>query len=928
MDFLESYNSQMNIERSKAENHGLNLTSVGYWQSKLHSAVPLDFPTDYSRGPHDNGAIGCVSISIGIEEVRKLTALISPLGIDLHVVFLTVFSVLLQRYCEQDDICIGVLDVTNSNSQREDELGRARLKISRNVIMSNLAFNNVLIDVWKSSREFEKHALSFDEALEIIEGADCLSLSELCRFIFSFSNQHDSNFDLLTTNLEKIKNIFSFDIFLSLGGLKDGSVAGRINFNGGLFEEATALRIRDHYINLLKSIVSEPETLVGRLQILSIDEYSRVIFQWNRNSASYPFQSCVHNLFEAQVIKSPSATAIIFGDEKISYQDLNAKANKLARFLIMHNVNKEDLIGICLDRSIEMIICLLAVLKSGAAYVPLDPEYPDVRIEQMIRESQMSVILTDVITFYRIKIVAEHVVRIDDTDTAGQISIQSEENLDPEFRRVMSSDLAYVIFTSGSTGTPKGVMVEHRGLINLYEWYASCIYSNSEEKNLLISSLSFDLTQKNIFSTLLHGHILVIPKMRYFDKEKIIECAKKNDITLINCAPSAWKVLYHSGGQLNLPKLRSLVLGGEALDSIDFNDLFSNNPGLRVFNSYGPTECSDVSAYFKIDAAPKKTTKIPIGKGIPNTLHYILDGQLQPVPIGVVGELYIGGVGVARGYFNQSMLTFENFFQNPFEKGERNRIYRTSDLCRYLPSGEIEFCGRKDQQIKIRGNRVELGEVEKTLLNHPEIKDVVVLCKNSIPQGKHLVAFLVLNNDFEVNLFREYLKNLLPYFMIPSYFFVVDKIPVTENGKIDKNSLLNLDVTSSENVAEEMTLMQKEISKVFAKHLGFDKFSLDDDLFAIGGDSIMVVRIFSEINRDFGVNIGVDKIFSSKNITIRWVVNLVEKCQIEAIGVSTYELLLKKVEAMTDEQVQALLLDNESTDNLFEYFHADKKFHE
>lgn len=899
----------MDTEEFENSTHRLNLSNVAYWQSKLHSATPLDIPTDHSRGSKNGGNVNCVPITFDIEKIKQLTALVSPLGVDLHTVFLAAFNVLLQRYCGQDDVCVGILDFPNPNLRINDESDQRRFTISRNTISSDRVFNNILIDLWRSGREFERNALSFGEASEVIKNTDFLSLSDLFRVIFKFSNQHDLDCELFNPDLKKGEDAFAFDLFLSLGSLKDGVVEGHIYFRDCLFEKSTVLRIRDHYLNLLKSIVSEPGELVGRLRILSVDEYNQMLFQGNQTSASYSFQSCIHNLFEAQVVKSPSATAIIFGDEKISYYDLNARANKLARFLVMHDVHKEDLIGVCLDRSADMVICLLAVLKSGAAYVPLDPEYPDVRIEQMIRESRMNFVLTNRDALDRKKIFAGHIVCIDNTVTADQISIQSEKNIDSTFRNVLPSDLAYVIFTSGSTGTPKGVMVEHRGLINLYEWYASCVYSSFEERNLLISSLSFDLTQKNIFSTLLHGHVLVIPSIRHFDRDKILECAQKNDITLINCAPSAWKILYQFDVQPQLPKLRSLVLGGETLDGLNFSEIFSTHPQLRVFNSYGPTECSDVSAYFKIDAASQKTTKIPIGKGIPNTLHYILDNQLQPVPIGVVGELYIGGVGVARGYFNQPMLTSEKFVPNPFEKGEWNRIYRTLDLCKYLPSGEIEFVGRKDQQIKIRGNRIELGEVEGALLNHPEIKDAVVLCKDIIPQGKHLVAFLVLKNNCDINLFREYLKDHLPDFMIPSYFIVIDKIPVTQNGKIDKNNLLNVDVTEPKKIVEEMTLMQKEVRKVFTKYLGFSNISLDDDLFAIGGDSITVVQIFSEINKEFGVRIGVDKIFSSEHITIRWLADLVEKCHIEAVGINAYESLLEEVGVMTDDQVQALLLD-------------------
>ncbi|NBI31254.1 non-ribosomal peptide synthetase, partial [Chengkuizengella marina] len=498
----------------------------------------------------------------------------------------------------------------------------------------------------------------------------------------------------------------------------------------------------------------------------------------------YPKQKSVYALFEEQVERTPDQTAVVFGDLKLSYAELNAKANQMAWVLKRNDVQTNTRVGLMVERSLDMVIGILGIIKAGAAYVPIDPDYPQERIQYLLQNSNTSVLLTQHHLRSNLMDVQSMIICIEDVLKQQDVPTHNLKiPYDPE-------QLIYVLYTSGSTGNPKGVMVKSHAFVNLLHWYTSEFEMNEQDKLLLMAPSSFDLAQKNVFSTLIRGGQLHVYAPGLYDYNLMSNVMNRNGITLINCAPSAFYPLIdlnHDSKFERLQSLRMVFLGGEPINMNKLKPWLLSNEDVELVNTYGPTECTDVSSFYRVQKQDYMKTNVPIGKAIYNTELYVMDKDLTLMPIGAPGELCIGGTGLAKGYYDADERTAEKFVTNPYKTGEK--IYRTGDIVKWLPDGNLEYLGRIDHQVKIRGLRMELGEIESELLNHPEVEETVLTVHEDGAGDKILCAYMVCSDQLDQSAIRVYLSQRLPSYMIPSLFIPLEKMPLTPNGKIDRKTL-------------------------------------------------------------------------------------------------------------------------------------------
>jgi len=756
-------------------------------------ATFVDLPTDSPRFAVKTSDIQKETFSLKQEALTKF----KRDNDDLSEIFLLTLSALLYRYTNQSEIIIGY--------QQSHKIQPIRINLNGNDSSFNLLgqIKNSILLANQESQE-TKYTLIF---------ANCDLSSEFKKI----------NFDL-RFSIYSIEN--GIDIILE--------------YNQNLFNKITIKRIIAHFQNLLEEILKDSTKEIGKLNLLTSEEEQLILRDWNQTKVDYPNDKCIYQLFEQQVVKTPEAIALVFENQSLTYQELNSRANQLAHYLISLGVKPETLVGICLERSLEMIVGLLGILKAGGAYVPLDPSYPAERLRYMLEDANVEILLSQP------NIAIETSAQIIYFDGLTQESIENPDvKVNPE-------NLAYVIYTSGSTGKPKGVMIEQRNTVAFIEWARSYFTSGQLNKVLASTSLGFDLSIFEIFVTLCcAGQVILV--------ENAISLNENHQPYLINTVPSAIKTLLEMQA---IPKsVKIISLAGEPLPALLVQKLYQIDHIEQVFNLYGPSEDTTYSSVALMSR--DSTKKVVIGRPISNSQIYILDSYLQPVPIGVAGEIFIGGDGLARGYLNKPELTQEKFIINPFGQG---RLYKTGDLARYLPDGDIEYLGRIDNQVKIRGFRIELGEIESLLNQHPQIEQTVVISTQDSSGDKKLIAYLVIiGQTISKDELRQYLKNKLPEFMVPSFFVILEQFPLTPNGKIDKKALPLPEVESA-NYREPINLNQKIIAEIWAQILKLEKVGIDDNFFALGGHSLLAIQIISRIREKLQTEISIRSIFQAPTV--------------------------------------------------------------
>jgi aspartate racemase len=838
---------------------------LAYWKQQLGGSIPvLEVPVDHPRPAVQTyrGARQSAVIPKRVSEAIK--SLSRQEGVTLFMTLLSAFQALLHRYTGQDDIVVGSPIVNRSRVEVEGVIGFfANTLVLRADMSGDPTFLELLGRVRQVTLGAYAHQdLPFEKLVEELNPQRDLSHTPLFQVMFALQNAaptHVLPFSGLTlTPMEVDIGTAKFDLTLTMLGTR-GGLKALLEYNSDLFDAATITRMLGHFQTLLEGIVARPEQRLSNLPILTETEIHQLLVEWNNTRSDYPKDKCIHELFEAQVERSPDAVAVVFEDKRLTYRELNDRANQLAHYLGELGVGPEVLVGLCIERSLEMVVALLGILKAGGAYVPLDPTYPKERLAFMLKDTQAPVLLTQQ---QLTDSLPEHGVRVVCLDRDWKIiAREKEDNL---VSTITANNLAYVIYTSGSTGRPKGVSVIHRGVVRLVK---ETNYADLTEKEVFLqfAPLSFDASTFEIWACLLNGAKLVVFPPYMPSLKELGQALKRYQITTLWLTSALFQLMVedHIG---TLSGVKQLLAGGDVLSVSQVKRVLKELPGCRLINGYGPTENTTFTCCYQMTSPEQVDDSVSIGRPIVNTQVYILDHYLNPVPIGVSGELCIGGDGLARGYFNNRELTAEKFIPHPFSNEAGARLYKTGDLVRYLPDGNIEFLGRLDHQVKIRGLRVEPGEVETMLGEHLAVRQAVVRAREDAPGEKRLVAYVVSSQKLSptINELRSFLKQKLPHYMVPSAFVFLDALPLTPNGKVDRRALPAPDGTRpglQKAFVAPRTPVEEVLASIWSKILAVEQVGIYDDFFELGGHSLLVAKLITQIQRDLRVDLPVRFLF-------------------------------------------------------------------
>ncbi|MDM8557745.1 amino acid adenylation domain-containing protein [Candidatus Parabeggiatoa sp. HSG14] len=837
---------------------------INYWKQQLAGAPALlDLPTDRPRLPIQRFRGTTLPLSLSLELTSQLKLMSQQTGATLFMILLSAFAILLYRYSGQSDILIGSPIANRRNSQVESLIGFfVNTLILRIDFSGNPPVKKLLQKIQQVALEAYAHQdIPFEQLVDKLKPVRNLDHTPLFQVMFVLQNAPQESLTVSGLRLEFIvpeSKIAKFDLTLSMEEMSQG-LTGFIEYNTDLFEQATIERMIGHLKTLLMGIVKNSHQPIGELPLLTEAEKQQFI-AWNDTTTDYPRDKTIIDLFEEQVEKTPTNIAVVFENKQLTYQELNSRANQLAHYLQTLGVKPEILVGICVERSLEMIVGLLGILKAGGAYVPLDPTYPKDRLVFMLEDSQIQLLVTQQ---YLLEVWAKHkrisMVCLDrDWQAISQQSQENAKNL------VTPANLAYVIYTSGSTGKPKGVMLEHRGLCHLAIAQTFCFDIQPEDRILQFSSLNFDASIWEIVMALVSGAALYLSTHDILlAGSPLFQLLNDNAITTVTLPPSILASLPVN----TLPSLQTIIVAGETCSVELVNRWLPEN---YFFNAYGPTEttvCATIFTCTNIDQKP------PIGHPITNTQVYVLDINLQPIPIGISGELHVGSIGLARGYLNRPELTAEKFIPNPFSHNPNDRLYKTGDLVRYQPDGNLEFLGRVDQQVKIRGFRIELGEIETVLNQDSSVQEaIVIVTKNESSSDKCLLAYIVSKlapEQTSVAHLRNVLKEKLPDYMIPANFVFLNEMPLTPNGKIDRRALPHPDKLQREEASyvAPQTQIEQKIAMIWQKILHIKKIGIHDNFFDLGGNSLLLMQVHEQLTNALNQNIQIVTLFQYSTIS-------------------------------------------------------------
>jgi len=830
-----------------------------YWKTTLAGAPALlELPADHPRPADQEYAGAWYDVVLDEKLTAGLKELSKQHGATLYMTLVAGWAALMGRLSGQQDILIGS---PVANRRQGDLEGLIGFFINTLVLRTDLSnrpdVGELLERVKTQALGAQQHQdIPFEQVVEAVQPERSLAHSPLFQVMFAWQNAPRGELDLVgltTMGLEMASHrVARFDLTVSLWELGE-RIAGGVEYSTALYEKATIERYMGYWRRMLEGMVAGSGQIVNCLELLSEGERNQLLYEWNQTDAAYP-KKCVHELFEDQVRRSAEAVAVEFEGRKLTYGELNRRANQLGHYLRKVGVGPEMRVGICMERGLEMVIGLLGILKAGGAYVALDPQYPAERLRFMVEDSSIAVLVAQSGLLEQ-SLGPAQVIYLDQELAA--ITQESGENVALPLH---SENLAYVIYTSGSTGRPKGVAIQHSSANVLLHW-AREVFSAEELEGVLAStSICFDLSIFEIFAPLSWGGKTIVVR----NALSLAEIGQEPGVTLLNTVPSAMAELLRINGVPG--SIRTVNLAGEPLPPNIVEQLYEESNVERVFNLYGPSEDTTYSTYacFKRGEA---TRRAPIGRPITNTQAYVLDREYQPVPVGVIGELCLGGRGVARGYLNRPELTAEKFVPNPFGERGGERMYRTGDQVKWGQNGNLEFLGRLDQQVKVRGYRIELGEIEAALQAHPGVEACAVIVREDQPGEKRVVAYVVAHGAVAASL-REFLKDRLPDHMVPSAFVEMDHLPLTPNGKVDRKALPAPEREWSErkgyvgprNGEEEI------LCGLFAEVLNRDRVSVHDDFFAIGGHSLLATKLVSRIRGTLGVDVALRSVFESPTI--------------------------------------------------------------
>ncbi len=835
------------------------MRQLTYWKGKLSGAPELlELPTDRARSAVQSHRGGRERFDIPAEVVEGLRALGREEGATLFMVLLAAFKVLMARYSGQEDVVVGTVIANRSREEFEGLIGFFLNTLAlRTDLSGEPSFREVLRRVRETTLDaYEHQDLPFEKLVEELNVERSLAHHPVFQVMFTLRSPEKRALklgELEATSVSTDSHTAKFDLVAMLVEKEDGSVVGSCGYSTDLFDSATIERMMGHYGRLLESVVEDVECPIYEMAMLGEDERRQLLEEWNETGVSYP-EASVHELFEGQVERTPEGIAVECEGERYTYRELNERANQVAHQLRRLGVGPEVRVGLCVERGMELVVGMLGVLKAGGAYVPLDPDYPPKRLAFMAEDSEVEVLLTQRRLVDRVPSLAVEVVYLDREepifDTADTMNLQVP--VDPE-------NLAYIIYTSGSTGTPKGVLIPHRGISNVSLDRIDRFDTGPRTAVLQFASFGFDAAIAEISMAIHSGatlHIAVGEAL--LPGRGLVDFLRKHCITNAKLPPTVCSHL----PEVEFEDLTTLLVGGERCPE----ELVRRwGTGRRMFNLYGPTEASVNVTSARCERGSKEP---PIGKPIANTRLYVLDGGMQLVAVGVAGELYIGGAGLARGYWGRAGLTAERFVPNPFgERGER--LYVTGDRVRWRSDGQLEFLGRFDDQVKVRGFRIEPGEVESVLMGHERVRDAVVVVQEDEEGDRKLVGYVVLEGRADgTGEVRRYLRDRLPEFMVPNYLVALDELPLNPSGKIDRASLPE-PTNQRDGLAEYVeprTRVEKVIAEIWSEVLGVEEIGIHDNFFELGGHSLLATRVQTRIRSQLGVEVPLRRMFESPEV--------------------------------------------------------------
>jgi len=879
-----------------------------YWQHTLADCPRvLELPADHARPAQQDFRGASLGVALDGALTAQLQALSQRHGVTLYMTLLASWGLLLGRLAGQEQVVVGSPVAGRNRAEVEPLIGFFVNTLALPVDLSeNPSVAQLLGRVKAQVLGAHQHqALPFEQIVELVQPPRSLAHTPLFQVVLAWQNAPQGELRLGELELNSVGSpttTAQFDLTLELQPSGD-AVVGALNYAQALYEAPTLQRYLGYWRTLLQAMVQGDAQPVLTLAMLPDEERQQVLHTWNQSAAPYEAQRCTHELVEAQAQAQPDAVAVVQGDEVLSYGELNAQANQLARHLVSLGVCPGERVAVCVGRSPRLLVALLGVLKAGGAYVPLDPAYPGERLGYMLADSQPKVVIGQ----------GEALLRARQALAEGQGAAALIDLDEPAawcgapsvaLPQVHGDDLAYVIYTSGSTGLPKAAQVRHRGLSNLLAWYIHDAGLQAQDRVLVLSSHSFDLTQKNLFGPLLLGarvHLGAEP----FDPQRIAAQIRHEGITWLNMAPSAFHALIDGDAQA-LQGLRCVVLGGEPIQAARLAQMAQPRP---VFiNSYGPTECSDVVAWHRLEADLGRYAQgVPLGRPVRHCRVHVLDAHGQLLPVGVVGEIHIGGLCVGAGYLHQPEMTAERFIEDPFSDEAGARLYKTGDLGRWLADGTIEYLGRNDHQVKIRGFRIELGEIEAQLAKAPGVAEVVVLAREAAGGDKRLVAYY--RGEAPAQALREHASGQLPPYMVPAAFVALERFPLTPNGKLDRNALPAPEGEAfvSRGYEAPQGEVEQTLATLWSELLGVPQVGRHDNFFELGGHSLLAVQVLVRIRQAFDIELSLNAVLAQP--TVEAIATQVLTAALNRYSADDVAQAQAELEGLSDEELAALLAE-------------------
>jgi amino acid adenylation domain-containing protein len=847
---------------------------AAYWKDELSGELPvLDFPTDYPRADATPYAADTLQIKLPSDLTRQLRELARRSGVSLFMLLLGLYQVLLQRHTGQADFIIGTPVAGRPQPRFHETIGYfINMMPLRSHVDPRQSFAAHLEHLrWVVMRGIEHAVYPFprmvtDLGRQARHGMDPVfqTTFELQNFVPSHSEDAFAGTGGDIAFLDDIVQEGDFELSVQMLERAD-TLVFKVSYNPTLYEPARMRHFASHYQQLAQSVAADPHQAIAEYLILDEQEQHTVLMAFNATAAPYPHDRCIHQLFEAQAGKTPHAIAAIYDGQQLSYSELDGRANQLAHHLRHLGVGAESLVALCAERSFEMVIGLLAILKAGGAYVPIDPEYPADRIAFMLEDAQASMLLTQHRLAERLPAMLPVLCLDSDArqwhDTPATAPVCT----------VTPRHLAYVMYTSGSTGKPKGAMNEHRGVVNRLSWIQRIYPLDANDRMLQKASLSFDDSVSEVLWPLTAGASLVLAQPGgHRDHAYLAELIQRERISTMHVVPSMLEAFIETPGLADCTHLKRVLSGGEALSSALSQRFLQRLPTVELHNLYGPTECAiDMTAWACCGATSSE--QVPVGRPMANTRMYILDARGQPAPIGVAGELVLAGAQVGRGYLRRPSLTAERFVPDPFSPEPGARMYQTGDLARWRPDGNVDYLGRNDFQVKLRGFRIELGEIESRLCAHPTVREAVVLAREDLAGEKRLVAYVVPReapSPPSAEALRAHLQAALPEYMIPAAFVVLEVLPITANGKLDRQALPAPDMSARAAAAYEPPQgpVEEALALIWQELLGLERVGRHDDFFALGGHSLMAIRLMVQIEATMQAGLAFSSLY--RNATV------------------------------------------------------------